>query len=134
MKPEQKTRFTDSLARCLARPAFLTRFYRRFIASSDEVADKFRDTDMDKQKAALSASLYLTTLALEGGEAAMAYMDNVARRHAHAHLDIRPELYDTWLECLVATVAEHDPEFSAEVEGAWRDAMQFSIEYMRRRY
>lgn len=126
--------FTESLGRCLARPAFLSRFYRRFIGSSDEIADKFRDTDMEKQKAALSASLYLAMLAADGGDAAMTYLESVAQRHSRGQLDIRPELYDIWLDCLIETVKEQDPMFSAEVEQGWRETLQFTIGYMRDRY
>ena len=134
MNPEHTVQFTDSLGRCLAKPAFLTKFYRRFIGSSDEIAEKFRGTNMEKQKAALSASLYLTMLVVDGGDAAMLYLETVAQRHNRKRLDVRPELYDTWLDCLIATVKEYDPMFSAEIEQSWRDTMQFSIDYMSERY
>jgi len=134
MTTEHIEQFTESLGRCLARPAFLSRFYRRFIGSSDEIADKFRDTDMERQKAALSASLYLAMLAADGGDAALAYLESVARRHGRRQLDVRPELYDTWLDCLIETVKEQDPKFSAQVEESWRETLQFTIGYMRDNY
>ena len=134
MSHEHTMRFTESLGRCLAKPAFLTKFYRRFIGSSDEIAEKFRDTDMEKQKAALSASLYLTMLAVEGSDAAIVYLKTVAQRHSRERLDVRPELYDTWLDCLIATVKEHDPMFSAEIEQSWRKSIQVSIDFMREQY
>ena len=95
MDPENKVRVTDSLGRCLAKPAFLTKFYRRFIGSSDEIAEKFRDTDMSKQKAALSASLYLTILATDGGDAALQYLETVAQRHSpHGSRRLSPNSSD----------------------------------------
>ena len=126
--------FAPSLDRCLGHPKFLDRFYEHFMASSPEIAERFRDTDFDRQKAALTQSLYLLILALDGGEAAIAYLDQVARRHGRSALDVRPELYDGWLECLIRTVREHDPEFSDDVERAWRETMRFGIAFMRARY
>lgn len=123
-----------SLDRCLARPGFLDRFYELFMAASPGIAARFRNTDFDRQKDALTQSLYLMVLAADGGAPATAYLDQVARRHGRADLDIEPGLYDVWLECLIQTVREHDPEFSDDVERAWRDTMRFGIRFMTSRY
>ena len=45
-----------------------------------------------------------------------------------------PRLYDLWLECLIEAVRGHDPQFSAELESAWRETLAFGIDYMRARY
>lgn len=126
--------FAPSLDRCLGHPRFLDRFYENFMASSPAIAERFRHTDFDRQKAALTQSLYLLVLALEGGQPAIDYLDRVARRHGRAALDVEPELYDGWLECLIQTVREHDREFSDEVERGWRETMRFGIAFMRARY
>jgi len=126
--------FAGSLARCLAIPAFLTRFYEVFADSSPEVAKRFKDTDFEKQKRALSSSLYVMIMALEGGGAALVYLEQIARRHSRGDLDIGPEMYDVWLDCLVQAVKEHDPQASDDTETLWRDAMRPGIEFMRARY
>ena len=126
--------FSTSLARCLADPAFITRFYDLFVDTSPEAAEKFRNTNFERQRRAMGTSLYVIVLALEQGEAAMSYLDRVARQHGRNELDIRPELYDAWLRCLIQSVEEYDPLFSEDVETVWREAMQFGIQYMRERY
>lgn len=126
--------FSDSLGRCHARPEFLTKFYERLIGASPEVAEKFRNTDLDKQRRALSASLYAMVLAMEGGQAASVYLDRVARQHGRGELDIPPHLYELWLECLIEAVRECDPQFSDETERLWRDAMAFGVQFMKARY
>jgi hemoglobin-like flavoprotein len=126
--------FGPSLDRCLGHPRFLDRFYEIFMASSPEIAARFSHTDFERQKAALTQSLYLMVLAMQGGRPAIEYLDRVARRHGRESLDVRPELYDGWLECLIRTVREHDPEFSDEIERGWRETMRFGIEFMRARY
>ena len=126
--------FGQSLDRCLAHPGFLDRFYQHFMASSPAIAERFRDTDFEKQKGAVVQSLYLMVLAMEGGAAAIEYLDQVARRHGRADLDVEPQLYDVWLECLIRTVREQDPDFSDDVERSWRETMRFGIAFMRARY
>lgn len=49
-------------------------------------------------------------------------------------LDIHPELYDLWLECLIETVAEFDDGFRDEVELAWRLVLSPGIVYMKFKY
>ena len=44
-----KETFLHSLARCEAKHDFIPRFYKRFMASSEEVALKFRFTDFGRQ-------------------------------------------------------------------------------------
>src|SRR5262249_18015906 len=70
----------------------------------------------------------------QGGSVARGDLPRIAARHSKKDLDIRPGLYDTWLECLIATVRTQDPQFSAEVETAWRETLAFGITYMRERY
>lgn len=126
--------FKDSLERCQADPHFLSVFYQKFVISNPEVREKFSNTDMNQQKVMLHASLYMIMLATQGNEAASVYLDSVAKRHAKSELDIRPELYALWLETLIATVSEIDPDFNNKVETAWRDIMTFGIEYMLSKY
>ena len=128
--------FLASLGRCRATPGFLDAFYQRFVASSDEVRAKFAKTDMLRQVQMLEDTLFVVANAVQGEEGSPARSDlpRIAERHSRRDLDIGPELYDLFLECLIVTVRTHDPKFTPEVEAAWRDVMGFSIDYMRKRY
>ena len=128
--------FLASLGRCRATPGFLDAFYQRFVASSDEVRAKFAKTDMMRQVQMLEDTLFVVANAVQGEEGSPARSDlpRIAERHSRRDLDIGPELYDLFLECLVVTVRTHDPKFTPEVEAAWREVMGFSIDYMRKRY
>jgi len=57
-----------------------------------------------------------------------------AARHSARGLDVAPELYDLFVDSLLASVAEHDPAFDEDVEAAWRAALQPGLDYMRARY
>jgi hemoglobin-like flavoprotein len=90
--------------------------------------------DMERQKRALASSLYVIVMALEGGGAATVYLDQVADRHSRRDLDIRPELYAPWLECLIRAVSEYDPLYDEVVEQVWRGVMSEAIQRMTDRY
>jgi hemoglobin-like flavoprotein len=134
LDPVKIGEFAESLSRCLADGGFLDRFYELFVESSPEIAEKFRETDFERQKQALSSSLYVMVMALERQAPALAYLERIARRHGRQDLDIRPGLYAVWLDCLVRAAKEYDPLFSKETEQLWRESMQFGIEFMQARY
>ncbi len=127
--------FERSLLRCESRWDFLDRFYARFVASSPAVAAKFANTDFVRQKRALRASLHHLLLAAQNeGGGPDAHLREIADRHGAGQLDIGAELYDLWLDSLLATVRECDPEFSPEVEKAWEAVMMVGIHYLCRNY
>jgi hemoglobin-like flavoprotein len=125
------TEFDESLKRCNAAPDFLDLFYEKFLASSPKVREKFANTDFVRQKRALRASLHLLLIAAQDGEKGPGrYLGDVAAVHDREHLDITAELYDNWLDSLLAAVRESDPEFGPEVETAWERVMMVGIHYM----
>jgi len=125
----------DSLARCNANPAFLDRFYETFLASSPKVREKFAHTDFTRQKRALRASLYAMLLAAsDEGKGPERYLRELAESHSSRKLSIGAEFYDLWLDSLLATVKELDPEYSPEVEKAWERVMMVGIDYLLSHY
>lgn len=127
--------FEDSLRRCNADPDFLDGFYERFLRSSPKVREKFVGTDFVRQKRMLQASLQLLLVAAhDDGKRPTPYLDEVAARHSASQMAIGAELYDLWLDCLLATVREVDPDWSAELEQAWESVMTIGIAYLVSRY
>ena len=113
---------------------FLERFYELFLDSSDEVRERFKDTNFERQRRALSSSLVLMILALDGGAPARTYMDQVAARHSRDDLDVPPRMYDAWLDCLMLAAREFDPQFDDALEQDWRSTLSEGIALMRARY
>lgn len=112
----------------------MDRFYERFMASSDEVRKKFANTNFAAQKEHLLKSLGLAADVIDGDASAMRHLHERAESHGHRDLDIKPELYDLWLESLMATAEECDPEFTPEIEDAWRSVLGHIIGYMQAHY
>lgn len=126
--------FNDSFLRCQNKKHFLDRFYELFVASSEEVKQKFKNTDFAKQKLALKSSFYMMVLAVQGNIRGHRYLEDIAELHSNRKLDIRPELYDLWLDCLLKTVEEFDPLYDDNIERVWRNLMNQGIGFMQSRY
>lgn len=125
----------DSLHRCAANPEFLDLFYERFLESSPDVREKFANTDFTRQKRALMASLHLMLLAAEDEKnGPERYLRDLAFRHGRGQLDIGSYLYDLWLDNLLETVRECDPEWTPEIGRTWERAMGVGISYLLRYY
>ena len=71
---------------------------------------------------------------LEDDAVAWSEMARLAKRHNRGDLDVRPGLYDLWLECLLKAASTHDPAFSPEVEAAWRETLAVGIRYLGSRH
>ena len=103
--------------------------------SSPKVREKFAGTDFVRQKRALAASLHLLLLVAQDPERdAARYLSEVAERHSSRQFGIGAELYDLWLDSLLATVRELDPEFGPVVERAWEDTLTIGIRFLCSRY
>ena len=133
MNDEKIGQFNDSLERASA-CGLLDLFYELFLASSTEIEEKFKHTEFNKQKRLLKTSLYLMMIAEEEYEGTNLYLERVAINHNKKHLNIRPELYDTWLECLIQAVSKTDPNYSPELEQIWRMMMQRGVAIMKSYY
>lgn len=108
---------------------FFDEFYELFTASSPDVAEKFRHTDMAAQKRMMKQSL-IHLLNLFATKRVPDGLTEIARKHSKRGADIPAELYQLWLECLIATVKKTDPRFSDDVELAWRMVCSQGIAFM----
>ena len=125
----------SSLQRCAREPRFFDRFYEKFLASSPTVRERFAKTNFVRQKRALRGSLWMMLLAAEDeAKGPDRYLRPLADLHSSRQLDIGAELYDLWLDCLLETVGECDPEHNPEVRAAWEQVMMVGIHYMVTRY
>jgi hemoglobin-like flavoprotein len=134
MTEETLALFHDSLDRCRRDAGFIDHFYNLFIGSGPDVAAKFADTDFRRQKRVLMASLYALMLAAEGHPEGGVHLRRIATLHDREHHDVRPELYDRWLDALIQAVGDCDPRFSCETEQAWRAIVLPGIGVMKAAY
>jgi hemoglobin-like flavoprotein len=122
--------FHASLARATSDGRFADVFYARFMASSPAVVAIFAGADVEKLKRKLRSSLHVMTLAADDAPGADLYLDYLGA--VHRRLDIRPEMYDAWLDALLATVADCDAQYSAETARAWRSVIGAAVARIKR--
>jgi hypothetical protein len=129
--------FSDSYQRVsassVAEQDFFEAFYRAFIGTSTEVADKFKNVDMEKQRQHLRQSLdQMIYFSID--RKASDTLFGTAKTHSKSGKNIRSQLYETWLESLLETVRKFDTAFNEETEIAWRVVLAPGISYMKTQY
>ncbi len=129
-----KDLFLSSLDRCSSNPQFIPAFYKRFLSSSEEIQERFRFTNFEKQNVMLLNSLRLSANATSGAPEALQELKARALSHDRDHLNIKPELYHFWLDAVIATAEEFDDSWTKEVAAAWEKILGFVVEYIKRRY
>jgi hemoglobin-like flavoprotein len=135
MDPLQVDQARDSLSRCVKDPRFLDRFYELLMASSDDIREKFETTDFERQMKVLQDSLFVMMVAA-GTTSGMAHKElaKLAERHSRNNLNIKPEWYVNWLDCLMKAVTEVDPQYTPELELAWRESLKGGIDLLKSKY
>jgi hemoglobin-like flavoprotein len=126
--------FLSSLKRCQQFDNFISVFYERFLASSEDVRRKFIYTDFEKQNRMLSQSLELCVEAITNNPLGLRELTERAESHNRNNLDIKPELYDLWLKALITVASEFDAEWTDTIEEAWRQMLGYAIKHMIKHY
>lgn len=112
---------------------FFRRFYENFLASSPRVREKFAETDMERQAAVLQKGLYhLISFYLTKND--NQYLLDIALSHGSDNYEIEADLYDLWLDALLKTVEELDPEYDRDLRLAWQIVMAPGILFMKHHY
>ncbi len=112
-----------SFDRCEAAGDLAETFYDIFLNSSPEIAPLFAKTDFKQQRKLLRATVYIMVTRDVSDPKGHETLERIGHSHARAKLDIRPELYDLWLDSLCETVKGMDSEWTPALEQSWRDHM-----------
>ena len=126
--------FLDSLERCAKSKKFIPAFYNRFLSASDDISDKFRHTDFERQNQMLLRSLRLAALAAEGQPEGLRDIRERAVSHDRQHLDIEPRLYNFWRTALIETSRQFDDQWNDDIEEAWLTILEHVISQMIKHY
>jgi hemoglobin-like flavoprotein len=124
-----------SYDRCCASPDFIPTFYHLFFTACPAAEPRFAETDFFRQHQLLRHALRLLLLYPNRPEAeGHDLLRRVAERHSRRDLDIPASLYPPFVESLMETVARFDPQWSPEIEAAWRSTIKGGVDYMIARY
>lgn len=79
-----------SYGACCLSPMFFDDFYDAFLASSSEIAGKFVNTDMTKQKQLLRDDISFMILFYSGAVSGRMKVKRLGESHAQDRMDIKP--------------------------------------------
>jgi len=125
-------RVMQSYGRCCASAGFFDDFYAAFLASSPAVREKFVRTDMTAQKQLLRAGILNLVLFARGMPDTK--LRALGESHSRARLDIRPELYDLWIDALLKTIRQHDGELQQQDLKTWHMVLNKGIDVIKAAY
>jgi hemoglobin-like flavoprotein len=123
--------FHDSFQRCREREDFFDIFYKRFLSSSDDITNIFKDVDVEHVKKMVKDALFIKLMASDGS--AFGAKKLMSLGVSHDRYGVRPEHYQLWLDALMSTVEETDPRYDINIDRAWREVMQIGIDIMQHR-
>ena len=131
MKPYRKL-FNNSFQRVIVPNPnrFYKHFYQKLVSADARIKELFATTDMNRQIEILTQSMtYMMSFSatLESNDE----IEKVAELHGNDNLNILPEYYDIWLECMLQTVKEFDSKYDDHIETSWRVMMAPGLEYMK---
>jgi truncated hemoglobin YjbI len=109
---------------------FYGRFYQLFRKADSQVDELFSGTTVARQLPMLEESL-LYMLDFSRSRVSSQRIQELAEYHGRNHMKIPARLFDVWLECLVATLRERDPELDLDTETAWRVTLAPGLAYMK---
>jgi len=109
---------------------FFQRFYQIFTDSEPRVKQLFAETEMERQYQMLMESMTCLISYLQD-EGSGEEIKKTAMMHGKDRLDIPADFYDIWLDSLIETIKERDPEFNDHIEKAWRKVLAPGINYMK---
>lgn len=122
----------QSYGRCCKSTMFFDDFYSTFLASSPEISEKFANTNMEAQKHLLRAGILNLVMYARG--LPQTKLKALADSHSRSKLDIKPHLYDYWLESLLSTIRKHDTQIDPEGLDAWRRILSKGIAVIKGGY
>lgn len=123
--------YNDSFENCLAKERFLPRFYELLMASSQELRERFSDTDFERQTRILKRSLYILTMASVGTDEAREELIRLGKSHGQQGMGVPAYMYDLWLDCLIQTVKEFHTDWRPDIERSWREMIGPHIETLK---
>ncbi len=122
----------QSYGRCCRKDEFFVDFYDFFMSSSDTIRNRFLKTDMEAQRHLLRNGIMQLILHARGMSDRK--LRALGESHNRNHYDIKPEWYTLWLEALLKTVRQHDPDYTPELGKAWREVLNPGIDLIRGAY
>ncbi|MFC4260936.1 globin [Marinobacter lacisalsi] len=122
----------QSYGRCCRDEQFFINFYTFFMDSSEQIRERFANTDMAAQRHLLRNGIMQLILTARGMSDRK--LRALGESHDRHHYNIDPAWYELWLTALMKAVRHHDPEYSPALEEEWHEVLRPGIDLIRGAY
>jgi len=123
-----------SYDRCCAAEHVCEDFYRNCFGRCPQAKSRFAHTDFERQNNLLRHAFGLLLIFPNQPEREPTILARVAERHSRRELGVDPSMYPPFIEALIDTVRDCDPQFTPAVESAWRRTVDKGVAYMQAKY
>ena len=123
-----------SFERCESSGDFGEVFYEKFLNSSPEIPPLFSGTDLPRQKELLRESVYKLVTRDISDPVLRWELEHLGLIHGRTGRNIRPALYELWLDSLCETAGALDPEWNEALERKWRVRLRPGMQIIMAEY
>ena len=130
-QPARKTSEALESFRRIRGDRLIDRFYELFLQSDERIRAMFAGTDFARQKQMLQHGILMMLSYSRGDAIGSLALKRLGQRH-HGELGVGPEMYKSFVDCLLQAVSELDPEWGPRLERSWRNDLESGLGEMRR--
>jgi hemoglobin-like flavoprotein len=127
------TAVKDSFGRVYG-PRLPERFYEILLAADPRIRQLFSHTDFTRQKELFLHGLVSLLDYAEGKASGQMAIRRLGELHSRRRMNIAPEMFIVWVDSLMKTLAELDPQFSPPLEAEWRRTLSPGIDIIKQMY
>jgi hemoglobin-like flavoprotein len=115
-------------------PRLPERFYDILLHADPRIAALFKHTDFARQKELFLHGLVSLLDYAEGKASGKMAIKRLGELHSRKRMNIAPDMFIVWINSLIKTLAELDPNFSPQLEAEWRRALSPGIDVIKQMY
>ncbi len=124
----------QSYGRCATKSNFIDLFYDEFLKSHPSIKPMFTQTDFKKQKELLRTGIAMLLAHVEGKPVGTMTLNRIGQSHDKNHMNIDPNLYQFWINSLVKTVKQCDPQYSPDLDRSWQKVLRAGVDHITAKY
>ncbi len=109
-------------------------FYRTLLGADPRIKVMFENTNFERQRDLFLHGLLVLIEYANGQVLGEVAIERLGELHSRRKMNVPPDLYPIWVNCLVETLARLDPQFSPTLDRQWRETLQKGIDIMTRVY
>ena len=106
------------------------RFYKALLDADPRMKTLFQHTDFKRQRELFIHGVLMLIEYADGKPLGEMAIRRLGELHSRKRINVTPDLYPIWVNCLMEALERLDPEFSPALDRQWRETLQKGIDVM----